>query len=72
MTTRGFEILKTGRRIRGLTQAEVAETYGVNSKTYQRWERGQTPVSYDDLAAICDQVFCIPLIEVQRAAVYAR
>lgn len=70
--TRGFEILKTGRRIRGLTQAEVAETYGVNSKTYQRWERGQTPVSYDDLTAICNQVFRIPLSEIQRAAVYAR
>jgi transcriptional regulator with XRE-family HTH domain len=40
MALRGFEFLKTGRNIRGLTQTEVAEIYGVSERTYQRWERG--------------------------------
>ncbi len=62
---RGFEILKVGRRVRGLTQLEVAEAYGVGIRTYQRWERGQTLVSYDDLAGICGQVFRISLEEFQ-------
>ncbi|WP_299492932.1 helix-turn-helix transcriptional regulator [uncultured Shewanella sp.] len=69
---RGFEILKTGRRLRGLTQIEVAETYGINSKTYQRWERGSTAVSYDDLTAICELVFKIPVTDVKKAVSYTQ
>ena len=68
---KGCELLKLGRRIRGLTQVEVANIYGVNLKTYQRWEKGIHPVSYDDLEALCDRVFVIPLREVQMEAHYA-
>ncbi|WP_173293438.1 helix-turn-helix domain-containing protein [Shewanella sp. VB17] len=69
---KGCDLLKIARRIRGLTQIEVADTYGVNLKTYQRWEKGIHPVSYDDLAALCEQVFVIPLPEVERAEHYAK
>ncbi len=68
---RGFEILRVGRRIRGMTQAEVAEHYGVHTKTYQRWELGRTLIAYDDLTAICNQVFRIPLFEIDRVVAYA-
>lgn len=67
----GFEILKTGRRIRGMTQDEAAQHYGVCIRTYRNWEKGTYPVSYDDILAFCDDVFKIPLAEVQRSAAYA-
>ncbi len=63
---RGFEILKLGRKLRGLTQAEVAEHYGVHAKTYQRWELGKSQVAFDDLMAICEQVFRMSLNEIER------
>ncbi|MCG9697442.1 helix-turn-helix transcriptional regulator [Shewanella sp. Isolate11] len=61
MAKRGADLLKTGRRLRGFTQDEVAQTYGVSTKTYRNWERGNTPVSFDDLHAICDQVFQVSI-----------
>ncbi|MCL1124135.1 helix-turn-helix domain-containing protein [Shewanella surugensis] len=67
----GFDILKTGRRIRGMTQTEVALHYGICIRTYRNWESGASPVSYDDILAFCDDVFQIPLAEVQRSAAYA-
>lgn len=67
----GGKILKTGRRIRGLTQIEVATIYGVNVSTYKRWEKGTHAVTFDDVAAICDHVFKLPLAEVQQVATHA-
>lgn len=64
-------ILKTGRHLRGMTQVEVAEIYGVAARTYWRWEKGDTAISYDDVVGICEQVFKIPLIEIQRLAQFA-
>ena len=34
--------LKTERKQRGWTQAELAETLGVSTKTVVRWERGRS------------------------------
>jgi transcriptional regulator with XRE-family HTH domain len=65
MGLRGFNFLKTGREIRGLTQTEVAEIYGVGERTYQRWERGVVAVSFDDVSAICDQVFKLGIDEIR-------
>ena len=67
----GGKILKTGRKIRGLTQVEVAEIYGVSNSTYKRWEMGLSAVSFDDLITICDHIFKMPLSEVQRVATHA-
>lgn len=68
----GSRILKTARLIRGLTQDEVAATYGVHSTTYQRWERGESAVSYDDVVGLCEGVFHIPLFEIMQVAKYAQ
>jgi transcriptional regulator with XRE-family HTH domain len=65
MALRGFEFLKTGRNIRGLTQTEVAEIYGVSERTYQRWERGDVRVPFDDVSAICAQVFKLGIDEIR-------
>jgi transcriptional regulator with XRE-family HTH domain len=65
MALRGFEFLKTGRNIRGLTQIEVAEIYGVSERTYQRWERGVVRVPFDDVSAICAQVFKLGIDEIR-------
>ncbi|WP_351123479.1 helix-turn-helix transcriptional regulator [Shewanella sp. T24-MNA-CIBAN-0130] len=65
MALRGFNILRVGRTIRGLTQTEVAEIYGVSERTYQRWERGYVRVPFDDVSAICDQVFRVGIEEIK-------
>jgi len=65
MALRGFKILRAGRTIRGLTQSEVAEFYGVSERTYQRWEKGLARVSFDDVSAICDQVFRLGIDEIK-------
>lgn len=54
---RGCEVLRAGRKMRGLSQSDVAEYYGVCLRTYRRWERGDRAVSFDALNAICDNVF---------------
>lgn len=69
---RGFEVLKIGRRIRGLSQVEVAQYYGICLKTYQRWEAGKTRVAYDDLKVICSDVFKLQMSEVERMAELAK
>ncbi len=61
MPKRGCELLKFGRKLRGLTQSDVAESYGVNIKTYRAWETGQSAIAYDHLIAICDDVFKLPV-----------
>ena len=65
MALRGFDFLKKGRNIRGLTQTEVAEIYGVSERTYQRWERGDVRVPFDDVSAICAQVFKLGIDEIR-------
>ncbi|WP_434927177.1 helix-turn-helix domain-containing protein [Shewanella sp. HL-SH2] len=65
MALRGFDFLKTGREIRGLTQTEVAEIYGVSERTYRRWELGDVRVPFDDVSAICDQVFRLGIDEIR-------
>ena len=67
----GGKILKVGRKVRGLTQDEVAAVYGVSRCTYISWELGKTAISFDDLNTICDHIFKMPLFEVQRVANYA-
>ncbi|MCL1048920.1 helix-turn-helix domain-containing protein [Shewanella abyssi] len=71
MAKRGADLLRTARMLRGFTQDEVAQTYGVSAKTYRNWERGNTSVSYDDLSAICEQVFHMPLAKVTEVASHA-
>ncbi|PKH62188.1 XRE family transcriptional regulator [Shewanella sp. Choline-02u-19] len=71
MMIRGADLLKTGRAIRGFTQDEVAQVYGISTKTYRNWETGKTAVSFDDLLALCDQVFKLPLAKLSEVANYA-
>ncbi|WP_229814699.1 helix-turn-helix domain-containing protein [Shewanella hanedai] len=68
---KGSDLLKAGRTIRGFTQDEVAEIYGVSCKTYGSWERGRTAVSYDDLSAIFEQIFILPLDKVTEVISHA-
>ncbi|MCL1103717.1 helix-turn-helix domain-containing protein [Shewanella algicola] len=65
MALRGFDFLRTGRELRGLTQTEVAEIYGVSERTYRRWELGEVRVPFDDVSAICDQVFRLGIDEIR-------
>lgn len=67
----GGKILKVGRKVRGLTQSEVAAIYGVSTCTYSKWETGVHAVSFDDVATICECIFKMPLDEAQRMAAYA-
>ncbi|RLV60988.1 XRE family transcriptional regulator [Parashewanella curva] len=71
MASRGCDLLKIGRRIRGITQQDVADSYGVHVKTYRKWEKGETAVPYDALVAICDDVFRLPVEKINEVTVYA-
>ncbi|MGL4895394.1 MAG: helix-turn-helix transcriptional regulator [Shewanella sp.] len=64
MSNRAATILKTGRSIRGMSQDEVADIYGVSRRTYQRWENGQTSVPSDHLFSILDQVFHLSIEQI--------
>ncbi|QYJ79414.1 helix-turn-helix transcriptional regulator [Shewanella acanthi] len=68
MSNRAAIILKTGRAIRGLSQDEVAEIYGVHRRTYQRWEQGKCNVPSDHLFAILEQVFKLTIDQIREAA----
>jgi transcriptional regulator with XRE-family HTH domain len=57
MASRAADLLKVGRRLRGMTQDEVAEIYGISRSTYRRWENGRTNAPYDDVTSICIDVF---------------
>lgn len=48
------ERLKTLRESRKLTQARLAELIGVNSRAYNRWERGNFIPQLDTLVKIAD------------------
>jgi transcriptional regulator with XRE-family HTH domain len=37
------------RRARGLTQREVAKSFGVDPQTVSRWERGESPLTLPTL-----------------------
>ncbi|RZM77114.1 XRE family transcriptional regulator [Pseudoalteromonas rubra] len=60
---RAGDVLRKGRRVAGLTQLDVAVAYGVSERTYQRWEKGEARVSWDDTAGLVEEVFRIELRE---------
>lgn len=64
MSNRAATILKTGRAIRGLSQDEVAEIYGVSRRTYQRWENGDSNVPSNHLLSILDDVFHLSISQI--------
>jgi hypothetical protein len=41
------------------------EIYGVSERTYQRWERGDVRVPFDDVSAICAQVFKLGIDDIR-------
>lgn len=44
--------LRAWRACAGLTQAEAAKCLGLPARTYQRWERGETPIAHPYLVAL--------------------
>ena len=51
------ELLRFYRFTRGYTQREVAEHYGVDRRTYIRWENSTTEPPHEDLKGIIEGVF---------------
>ncbi|MGI2021704.1 helix-turn-helix domain-containing protein [Shewanella glacialipiscicola] len=68
MSNRAATILKTGRAIKGFSQDEVAEIYGVDRRTYQRWESGQCNVPCNHLLSILDDVFHLSIDRIMEVA----
>ncbi|MFB2662004.1 helix-turn-helix transcriptional regulator [Shewanella mangrovisoli] len=68
MSNRAAIILKTGRAIRGMSQDEVAEIYGISRRTYQRWERGNSNVPSNHLLSILDDVFHLSIEQITEVA----
>jgi len=68
MSNRSAIILKTARKIRGFSQHEVAEIYGVDRRTYQRWENGKCAVPSNDFLSILDDVFQLSIEQIAGVA----
>ncbi|WP_037427211.1 helix-turn-helix transcriptional regulator [Shewanella sp. POL2] len=68
MSNRSAIILKTGRSIRGFSQHEVAEIYGVDRRTYQRWESGECNVPSNHFLAILNDVFQLSIEQITGVA----
>ena len=68
MSNRSAIILKTARKIRGFSQHEVAEIYGVDRRTYQRWENGKCAVPSNHFLAILDDVFQLSIEQIAGVA----
>lgn len=68
MSNRSAIILKTARKIRGFSQHEVAEIYGVDRRTYQRWESGECVVPSNHFLAILDDVFQLSIEQIAGVA----
>jgi transcriptional regulator with XRE-family HTH domain len=68
MSNRAAMILKTGRGIRGLSQDEVAEVYGISRRQYQRWENGKSNVPSNHLLSILDDVFHLSIAQISEVA----
>ncbi len=48
------ENLKTLRVAKGLTQNQLAKTFGVDQRTISAWEKGICEPSYQTLLKICE------------------
>lgn len=46
------KLILVARRIRGYTQLELAEMYGVDVKTLRGWEKSTVAVSFNDVFGI--------------------
>jgi transcriptional regulator with XRE-family HTH domain len=68
MSNRAAMILKTGRGIRGFSQDEVAEVYGISRRQYQRWENGKSNVPSNHLLSILDDVFHLSIAQISEVA----
>ena len=62
----GYQLLKLGRAIKGLTQKEVAKHCGVSVATYQMWERGKSAIRFETMINLCENLFHIEIEELQR------
>lgn len=67
----GGDLLLFLRRLRGYTQEEVACMYGVGKRTYQRWEKNESAISYDALNGIITGVFSLTMKQAVELSDYA-
>ncbi|WP_125782880.1 helix-turn-helix domain-containing protein [Pseudoalteromonas rubra] len=63
---RAADLLAAGRAEAGLSQLDTAVCYGVEERTYRRWERGQNEVRFMDLHALVTQVFDLDFAELYK------
>ncbi|AIY65180.1 helix-turn-helix domain-containing protein [Pseudoalteromonas piratica] len=62
---RGFEILRKARKFREYTQEEVAKLYGRSLRSYQRWEKGEVSIPYDDLRGIVTDTLGLSITQIE-------
>lgn len=61
-----FAAFRTARKERGLTQASVAKKLGVNTRTYGRWERGESA----DLLPLSKVIQAAEIVGIQIGWIY--
>ena len=48
----GGKVIKAARKAREYSQEQLAFQYGKSTATIRNWEKGRTPVSFDDVVGI--------------------
>lgn len=52
--------LREIRKLKGLTQTELAELMGVNLRSISSWERGATILNAENIVKVCKALNCTP------------
>lgn len=59
-------LLRTARKIKGMSQIETALLYGCACNTLQRWESGETEPRYSQLVLILNSVFGVTIAQISN------
>ena len=66
---RGGKLIKLAREARGMTQEEVADAFGVHTRTIQRWEAFCTEPKFCEVTGVVGDICKMSLNEAEVLAV---
>lgn len=59
----GGHVIRVIRNMRGMTQEEVSDLYGVSLRTLKGWEAGRSEPRLSDVHGICETVCRVSLLQ---------
>ena len=65
---RGGQLIKIARESRGMTQGDIADSWGVSLRTIQRWENYRNEPKFIEVIGIVTDICKLSLSEVEEMA----